>query len=116
MRTVPDKDNNARFLKVFPVMFLPLCEHLSALSCDQERITVAGIRQCAVSQWPKGDIAFNEWQLDIAGRAGSNYSGLIGEDHELGPVACPELHHGPGNMGLDRGRAHVNPPGDLLVC
>src|SRR6266498_206693 len=40
---------------------------------------------------------------------------LVGEHHELGPVAYVKPSHGPAHVGLGRRRADDQPRGDLLV-
>src|SRR5262245_55760021 len=47
--------------------------------------------------------------------AGADQAGLVGEHDQLGPVAGPELDHGPADMGLGRGRAYDQLVGDLVV-
>src|SRR5512132_2411357 len=47
--------------------------------------------------------------------AGTDQAGLVGEDDQLGPVACPELDHGPADVGLGRGRADDQLGRDLVV-
>src|SRR4051812_37291120 len=47
--------------------------------------------------------------------AGAYEPRLVGEHHELRPVAGVELGHGPAHMGLGRRRAQPQPLGDLVV-
>src|SRR5436190_13764070 len=47
--------------------------------------------------------------------AGADQAGLVGEHDQLGPVAGPELDHGPADVGLGRGRADDQLVGDLVV-
>ena len=51
---------------------------------------------------------------DIA--CSADEAGLVGEHHPLGTVAHPEFDHRPGDVGLGRGRAHVEALGDLVIA
>src|SRR6476661_5131676 len=50
------------------------------------------------------------------GPARSDEPALVGEDHELRPVAHLELDHGPAHVGLGRRRAEHQAPRDLVVA
>src|SRR5690242_16565771 len=43
------------------------------------------------------------------------YSGFVGDHHQLGAVACVELHQQPADVGLDGGVAHEQAGRDLGV-
>ena len=45
-------------------------------------------------------------RADLSQPAGADEAGLVGEHHQLGPVAGAELDHRPAHVGLGRGRAH----------
>jgi peptidoglycan/LPS O-acetylase OafA/YrhL len=47
--------------------------------------------------------------------AGTDQPGLVREDHELGPVADPELRHRPVHVGLGGERRQEEPFGDVVV-
>jgi ABC-2 type transport system ATP-binding protein len=51
----------------------------------------------------------------LAGPAGTDESGLVGEHHELGPVSRAEFGHRPCGMGFNRRLADVDLPGNLFV-
>src|ERR671910_1194974 len=48
-----------------------------------------------------------------SGGAGGDQAGLVGQHHQLGPVAGLELGQDPADVGLGGGRAHHQQPGDL---
>lgn len=69
------------------------------VTSDYQYVSASGCQRhgCGPADTARGTL-----QLGLVRPAGSDQAGLVGEDHELGPISGAEFAHRSGGVGLGR--------------